>query len=333
MAERVPMRVGSNGLPQQMQSGDTIAWANLGLSSAFAQRDLVYANGETGIIDWLNSFADGFNNTAGIDSGNSSNYSTAESGVVKPILADVRITGATPSVSGGGTAANVNDNNTGTTVAWTPGNLAAAAVNSRRFATLDFGSNKTVVMIEAKQSRVSAGAPAADGLYYSTDGSNWTLLGATFAISTTPTDFQRTGSVTARYVAYVVSQTNYSTITATLSDLNAYEAGTPTSVDVRSVSRGINDTPTLVDIFALVEETDALTLNTDFFLHGSRDGNTSYVQGTAAKLGTLANGLSLIAATSISVTGQNSAKNLRWKITSANGKNFKVHAIAVYGRA
>lgn len=310
----------------------------LGVNADLAQRDLIYAGGYTGLVDLLNAFADGFNNTAGIDSGNSSNYSTAEAGVVKPTVnVPTWISSGTPSAGigsgGAGTAANFNDNSTGTTYSRLIGNITGQTVANRIFAKVDLGSLMTISKIVLSQVRLTAGSTAGDGLYYSTDNVNWTQLGSNFGTNTTPTDITQTGVVTARYIAHVLSNTNYST-TAVIADLLAYDNASGTnSIDLRGVSRGINDTPSTVDVFAIVEETDALTLNTDFFLHGSRDGNNSYVQGTAVKLGTLANGLSLIAAIGINVSGQSLAKNLRPKATSANGKNLKLHGWVIYGRS
>lgn len=137
-----------------------------------------------------------------------------------------RVTGGTPTAPLGGTAASFNDDNTATiTTTSALGNLSAASVASRVMARIDLGSVKNLIGIEAKQVKTSTGSSAAlgCGLYYSTDGTTWNQLGTGFTITATPADFVRTGNVTARYVALVTSQTNWSTATNSFSDLNAFD--------------------------------------------------------------------------------------------------------------
>lgn len=141
-----------------------------------------------------------------------------------------RITGGTPTVPLGGTSANINDNTTSTTSTTSAlGDLSAAAIASRIIAKIDFGSSKSLTGIEAKQLRLSTGTGTA-GLYYSTDGTSWTQLSTNLSLTSTATDFVRTGSVTARYVAVILAQANYSTATATLSDINGYDSTIVASV-------------------------------------------------------------------------------------------------------
>lgn len=337
---------------------------NLGLSTELAQRDLIYANGYTGLVDFLNAFADGFNNTAGISSGDSSNYLTSEAGVVKPSTSASGYTSVYSTTLNTNTTGQTNTSRRNVYAASLLTDLAGSGLRVKVTPSTTGGSNTQIG--EMFIGKKGGSAPNFDGgqVRVTFSGNNGvTLTGGGSSVTSDPVDFvyDGTSDMVIAYSClsdgsrwnnasggqvYLKSATTNESGNTTVSGysgpatgvftvdlIEAVTSRTPNSMDVRSVSRGINDTPTLVDIFALVEETDALTLNTDFFLHGSRDGNTSYVQGTAAKLGTLANGLSLIAATNISVTGQGAAKNLRWKITSANSKNFKVHAIAVYGRA
>lgn len=139
--------------------------------------------------------------------------------------------GVTPTVPLGGTAANINDNNTSTTsITSAIGDLSAAAVASRIIGKLDLGSTKNLIAVEVKQLLLSAGSSGGIGLYTSPDGTTWTLYGSTFSITTAATDFVRTGAVSARYVGVALTNGNYGTSTATLSDLNAYDGTVVASV-------------------------------------------------------------------------------------------------------
>lgn len=141
-----------------------------------------------------------------------------------------RATGATPTAPLGGTAANLNDNNAATlTTTSSLSDLTAAALASRIVAQLDLGATKTLIGIEAKALSISSGT-ASPVLYYSTDGTTWTALGAALSVTTTGTTFIRTGSVSARYVALVLDQANYSGKTLSVGDLNAYTDAVTASV-------------------------------------------------------------------------------------------------------
>lgn len=144
-----------------------------------------------------------------------------------------RVTGGTPTVPLGGTAANINDNTAATTsVTSALGDLSAATVASRIIAKLDLGSSQSLIGIEVKSFRCSTGSSGATGcgLYYSTDNTNWTQLGTGFQATTVAADFRRTGTVTARYVALVTDAKAWSTATNTLGDLNAYSTTITASV-------------------------------------------------------------------------------------------------------
>jgi hypothetical protein len=142
--------------------------------------------------------------------------------------AGTRATGGTPTVPLGGTAANINDDNTATASTTSAlGNLTAVAVGSRIVAKIDYGSAQDLAAIEVKQVKGSAASSSnAMGLYYSTDGTSWTQLGSGFTLSTTAADVRRSGTFSARYVALVTEAKNWGSDTHTLTDLNGYKQTT-----------------------------------------------------------------------------------------------------------
>ena len=309
--------------------------ADIGAASnaSLVERDLALAELTTGLRDFLNAFADGFNNTAGVDSGNSSNYSVT-SGYATPTSAS-----SSTATSGSGLAG------TGFTVLGrdlilTNGNtVASLGIYSTIAGTytlkIALQNSTTSFDIVATQAASHGGAGWQDFTLsspYAIPGSGTYIIGVygnTGGMTTSQPQGNRSFKAGDQTGA---GNTGWTAGNDTIYPMRAtYQQAS--ALDLRSGSRAITiSPPTIADVYALVEETDALTLGTDFTLYASRNGNTSYVAGTATKLGTLANGLSLIAATGIDLTGQGSASNLRWRAVSANGKRFKIHAVAVYGR-
>lgn len=375
MAARKPIVVGSNGLPQQLQSGDTVdglvigtnvqaysanldeyaavnptsaglallddadAWAQretLGLNLIRAQQDLQLANLTTGLVDFLNAFADGFNNTAGIDSGNSTNYTTA-AGYVTPSIPTSGGTSTTgASTTGVATLVDMSFSLTnGATVHQVGIYSAASGTGDLKIYHNDNPGTNTQFDILYSQSFTHTGG----GWNYFTLGTPFVVPGTAHHLGYFPTTGMSTTGLAVLNRSFKASNQGvgnnntgwfYDTVAGMCATQAVYS---PNNMDLRSVSRVITlSPPTIADVYALVEETDALTPNTDLILYASRNGNTTYVTGTASELGTLANGLVLYAATAIDLTGQGSASNLRWKVTTANNKNCKVHAIGVYAR-
>lgn len=337
---------------------------NLGLQQLLSERDLVFAETRSVVVDLLNAFADGFNSTSGIDTANSSEYATNEPGVITP----------RPVPSTWGTA-------------YTPTGLTStvasqAGINRRQAFAASLLADFTADFVRFSFKAPGSGSFAVSDCYCGIQGttanfastptqvlfggnSNLTINAGSADVVSDPVLLPYTGTsplmlswyTTGPNIIYNNSgpagctyyfKTGVGSSEASLQTVTGYTGGngcletnlieattatTPGNIDLRSISRSINDTPRLVDVFAFVEETDALTLNTDLLLYGSRNGNTSYVQGTAVKIGSLANGITFVGALGIDVSSQSSAKNLRWRVTSANGKKFKLHSVAAYGRS
>jgi hypothetical protein len=230
---------------------------------------------------------------------------------------------------GAGTPANLNDNNTGTASAVVVNDLTAVSdINNRIFAKLDLGSVKTITKIEVKQYSYSAGGLTAQGLYYSTDGSSWTILGVKFAANTVPTNTSRTGSVSARYVAIIQDATLY-TVTISATDLNAYESPTQ-GLTVRSESFTASAAPTGMKGVIRVKEVDAATAGTDYALDFSRDNGTTWTTATLTELFTAPGSIRVCETNLVDVSGQPSGTSLRWRFRTGNGKMVELHDALLY---
>jgi hypothetical protein len=287
-------------------------------------------NTNTAIFTSNNRVADSFDALTYVDTAGATNLDTGTAGVLKPTAPETRITGGTmTSPLGAGTPANLNDNNTGTASAVVVNDLTAVSdINNRIFAKLDLGSVKTITKIEVKQYSYSAGGLTAQGLYYSTDGSSWTILGAKFAANTVPTNTSRTGSVSARYVAIIQDATLY-TVTISATDLNAYESPTQ-GLTVRSESFTASAAPTGMKGVIRVKEVDAATAGTDYALDFSRDNGTTWTTATLTELYTAPGSIRVVETNLVDVSGQPSGTSLRWRFRTGNGKMVELHDALLY---
>lgn len=272
--------------------------------------------------------ADGFMDAAGIATlTNGTRTSTnAQTSYVASTPTLTRFTTATPSTPLGGTAANINDNNTSTNISLTTiGDLSAAGINSRIMAKLDLGANYTVTQIEVKQLARPAGPTNGMGLYYSTDGTTWTELGSDITIPSSVTDFTRTGSVTARYVAAVLLQNNYGTSAVQLSDLNAYTS--PVN-DMTIVTTAQTPTSAAANARVLVEydNTATPTLNTDLTVEVSCNGGTNWASATLSSAG---NGQSGRKVAETADTACTSGSSIQARVKTLNGKIIPIYGVTI----
>lgn len=268
----------------------------------------------------------------GINSGSSSNYNSAtSSGYVGPTLGTVgaRLSGGTPTAPLGGTAANLNDNNTGTTcVTSAIGNLTGAPVASRIVFKIDYGSVQNLAKIEVVGVSQDAGASNPDeGLYYSIDGTNWTVAGtANISTTTTPTTFSFTGAISARYIAFAASPASWGTHFVTAQDLNGY-AGTTDNMTLVTTSQTTDSSVSNVRVLIEYDNTAAPALNTDLTVEVTCNGGTNW---TAA---------SLSAVTSNSQGGRKVAETVDQactagtqfaaRIKTLNNKNVPIYGVSL----
>jgi hypothetical protein len=269
---------------ETLTGGPITTSGTIGVSDTYRRNlllsDIYLAKALAGYRRSINRFTDGFKSATddGIASGSSSNYGTSSgSGAVTNTTTLTRVSGGTPTTPLGGTAANINDNNTGTSITVTPGNLSGtAAATSRALAYIDYGSNKTITKIEAVGLSISFGpSSSAGGFFYSTDGTNWTQLGSNPTVTTSAATYSATGSVTARYVAWIVPQNNFGAATYTLQDLNGY-INLPNNMTVvgtaQTADSSVNKARALIEF----DNSSSPTVGTDLTLEVTCDGGTHW---------------------------------------------------------
>ena len=88
--------------------------------------------------------------------------------------------------------------------------------------------------------------------------------------------------------------------------------------------------PSTIDVMVLHDPIDSVTLNTDIQLSVSRDGGTTYTQGTLSNIGVfdLSGNINLLKA-SIDVSGQPSGTSIIWKIVTLNTTQQNVEGVAI----
>jgi hypothetical protein len=314
-------------------SGGTITSSGtIALTDEYRQNlllDRIYqAKAFVGYRRFVNAFADGYKSATddGINSGSSSNYTTASgSGNVTNTTTSTRLSGGTPTATLGGTAANINDNNTGTSITVSPGNLSGtAAPTSRTLAYIDYGSNQTITKIEAVGLSISFGpSSAAGGFFYSTDGTSWTQLGASPTVTTSAATYSATGSVTARYVGWIVPQNNFGAATYTLQDLNGY-INQPNNMTVVTTAQTADASVSNGRVLLEFDNTATPTLNTDLTAEVTCNGGTNWASATLSSVSTNGQAGHKIAETAD--TPCTSGTSFAARIKTANNK-----LVAVYG--
>jgi hypothetical protein len=192
-------------------------------------------------------------------------------------------------------------------------------------AKLDFGTAISLRRIEVRRIAMGSSADLNTALFYSVDGATWIQAGTVFTVNTSAADVTRDMDISARYVALAMGANNYGGIAVTLAGLNAYGA-VQNSMDVKLVGRSIADSPATVDVIAVVEEIDALVVNSDLLLSASRDGGANWTAGTAVKRTTVA-GKQLWVCSGIDVSTQPAGSSLSVRMQSANSKAMKIHGI------
>jgi hypothetical protein len=312
-----------------LTGGPITTSGTLGLSDAYRQNlllDRIYqAKAFAGYRRFLSAFADGYKASDGIAAGSSSGYTvTTASGFVAPTAVTTRKSGGTPTVPLGGTAANINDNNTGTTSTYTGTNLSAAAQNARIMAQIDYGSNQTITKIEVVGMSQSTGSNSTTGLYYSTDGTTWTQLGSNCAAtSTTPTTCFATGSVTARYIAIILPQITFSGANVVIQDFNGYTdvAGSLIVVStLQTADASVSNGRVLLEF----DNSGAPTLNTDLTVEVTCNGGTNWTAATLTSVSSNGQGGHTIAETADTATTAGTSFGARIK-------TFNAKSVPIYG--
>lgn len=86
--------------------------------------------------------------------------------------------------------------------------------------------------------------------------------------------------------------------------------------------------PDTVRIVLMEEDVDAITENTDLKAYASRDNGGNWVQATLADEGDYGSGKRILEGKA-DVSGQAEDKTVKWKVTTHNGKDLKLHGLGL----
>lgn len=274
----------------------------------------------------INAFADGYGASDGVDA-SSANYTVDATGKrVLPSSLFSRLSGGTPTAPLGGTAANINDNNTSTSITYTGTNLSAASINSRILGKIDYGSNQTITKIEAVGLSQSVGSNSGTGLYYSTDGTTWTQLGSNLpGTTTTPTTTAVTGSVTARYIAIILPAVDFTTANVTLQDLNGY-ISTSNNMTVVTAFQTADSSVSNGRVLIEFDNSASPTLNTDLTIEVTCNGGTNWAAATLSLTGTGQSGRKIAETADTACTP---GTNFAARIKTLNNKSVPIHGTSL----
>lgn len=281
----------------------------------------------------FDGWADNFSDQTGVETALNvgATYVATGGGYYHNPSSQPRITTGTPTAPKGGTAANFNDNNTGTEcTTGALGMLGGQPESARVIAQLDFGSNKQVIKAEMINYRLSESSSGMQ-LMYSTDGANYTQLSSGTLTTSNQTLSWTGAAVTARYIAAVVGASNFDYITATVADLNAYETNPAPNMTV--VSKAVvpsASAPTVGKLLVQIKDiTGGAVVNTDFEGYISRDNGTTWTKGTFVFVQTLADGTKEYEFTSLDISAQPSGTSVRCKFATLNNKEIQLHGWVV----
>lgn len=127
------------------------------------------------------------------------------------------------------------------------------------------------------------------------------------------------------------------TITAISEDSNSVAGRTPAfevslqtggDMTLQSAAFSATATPTDARIVVFEEDIVAVTINTDLKAYVSRDGGTSFTQITLADEGDFETGKQILAG-SVDISAQPSGSSMKWKLTSHNNAELRIHGVAL----
>lgn len=103
----------------------------------------------------------------------------------------------------------------------------------------------------------------------------------------------------------------------------------PTNITLISETQTASSQPDSARGIAFIEEVDALTLNTDLKFFASRDGGTTYTQGTLVNEYEYETGKDVLSA-SVDLSSQPAGTDMVYKYESFNLKEFNIHGTSLY---
>ncbi len=311
---------------------DGVSRANIALN-AFR----IAVNGGLSVQNMVDGVVDAFEDETGVDTSASTDetydatgdYYHNPGGYSSDILTGgtVSNTGGT----GGGSIGNTVDGNTGTSFYWSGDNSAGGV-----YWKYDLGSGNSAKPAKLRQ-YVSATAGNLGGwrLEGSNDDSSWSLIAssATDGAFSDSTGWQEK-TFTAPGAAYrylrIEPQTPKLAVYGNgplIYELEMMENLSPDDMTLQSNATTAEAEPDDVFIVVWEEDVDSVTLNTDLKAWASRDGGTTWTQITLAEEADLATGRILTGSADIS--GQPSGTSMKWKVTTHNNTELRLHGAAL----
>jgi hypothetical protein len=164
----------------------------------------------------------------------------------------------------------------------------------------------------------------------SNDDSSWTVLDTQTNLSWSGNEiktFDFSNTTAYRYIKIRVTATNDAADWCLIAEV---EMMTQVPADLALQSNPFTATAAPADarIVVFEEDLDSVTLNTDLKAFVSRDGGTSFTQTTLFDEGDYATGKKILAG-SIDISGQPSGTSMKWKLTTHNAKDLRVHGVAL----
>lgn len=115
-----------------------------------------------------------------------------------------------------------------------------------------------------------------------------------------------------------------------IGDLELLAVGTSNNMVVETTGLTAAAQPSALKAWLVIEEVDAITLNTDLTVRLSRDGGSTFAAATLAQSYALPGGKKLVETNAIDVSGQPSGTTPVMEIATTNAKMVKIHSHALY---
>tara|TARA_R110000803_G_scaffold39136_2_gene84414 strand:+ start:7506 stop:8918 length:1413 start_codon:yes stop_codon:yes gene_type:complete len=163
-------------------------------------------------------------------------------------------------------------------------------------------------------------------LYTMANGTSVSVFGSGTGLATVPFTF--TNTTAYRYYLCNVTQVGIpgARSIASIHELEGYGAVTdPALMTLVSNTFTAQTAPSEASLVLLHQPISSVTLNTDVLAYISRDGGTTYTQGTLASGGEYSTGINILTINGLDISAQPSGTNMKYKIVTANVKEQRFH--------
>ena len=110
--------------------------------------------------------------------------------------------------------------------------------------------------------------------------------------------------------------------------ISEYDEGTPENMDLHSAQFVAEENPDTVRIVVQEEDVESITLNSDLKAYISRDDGSTWEEATLLEEGDYGTGKRILHAVA-DVSSQSADSDVRYKITSHNNKDLKLHGVSL----